>query len=445
MTDDTFLSIVWRRKAIVVGTMVLFAVVSAAVSVTLAKVYETSATLLIAQPSNAQTYDAVQAAQVSARTYGQIVTSPNIAQLVADRIPGATRAGLVGEVSATPVAETQLLQITVADHNPARAKLIADTYASVFNQYVATRLTPVTRVAVSLADAAPLPSSPSKPNPKLYVLLAALLGLGVGVALAFLRHRLDSRVRGFEDLEAEFELPVLARIPRRGRSDASAHAFTDAFRLLRTNLQFAQPDHPPRTLAVTSARAGEGKSTTVTQLAMVSATAGGQVTVVEADIKRPSQQSFFRPDADGPLSPGLTALLVGGGDLQEAMHPTGMPSISLVPSGPHVPSLANLLESPHGRQVIDELGESSDLTLLDCPPLGVGADAATVAGRVDAVVLVVDMETATRESVRDGMRQLEAVRANVVGLVLNRDRSVTETSYGYGYGQGDAPTARLGR
>ncbi|MCW2967821.1 MAG: hypothetical protein JWM71_1593, partial [Solirubrobacteraceae bacterium] len=115
MTTDSFLNVAWRRKWIVLGTMLLLAGVTYAYSSTQQKVYETSATLLIAQPTNAQTFDAVQASQVAARTYGDVLTRPNVAQLVSDALGGSpSRDSLVGSVTADPIPETQLLRIGVS-------------------------------------------------------------------------------------------------------------------------------------------------------------------------------------------------------------------------------------------------------------------------------------------------------------------------------------------
>lgn len=444
MTPDTFLTVVWRRKWIVLGTMLLLAAVTYAYASTQPKVYETTATLLIAQPSDTQGFDAVQASQVAARTYGDVLTSPNIAADVSAALGGEpTGAELESSVTAEPVPETQLLRLTVESGDPEEAKRVADAYARVFTAYVRRELTPVTKVTVTLADEAAVPKQAARPKPKLYTALALVLGLALGLGLAALRERFDHRIRSVEDLEALVDAPILARVPRQGRGEAAAEALTEAFRVLRTNLQFASEGRL-RTVAVTSQEPEEGKSTTVSRLARVSASAGNEILVVEADLKRPSQQAFFRPDAAGRLTPGLTTFIVGGAPLEECVHPTGVASVQLLPSGPQVPSLSGLLESARGREVLDELAGAADLVLFDCPPLGVGADAATVAGRVDGVVLVVDMERATRDSVREALRGLQAVRAKVLGVVANKDPEVDERAYGYGAGEPPrAPPARV--
>ena len=431
--DQTYLQVIWRRKLIVIGTVLAFAALAGLFSKTLQKVYATSNTLLVVQPTTAQTFDAVQAAQVIARTYGDLLKSPNLAQRVARRVGGsATKGKIQRAVSIDPVAETQLIKITAEDHSPRQAKRIADAYAYEFVVASQARLAPETKATVSVADPAPLPDNPVRPKPTLYVLLASILGLAAGLGVAFLRGQLDRRLRTPEEIESTFDVPVLARVPRRGKSDTSIAAFTEAFRLLRTNLQFATSDGgAPRTIAVTSGDEGEGKTTTASQLALVTGVTGTSVLAVEADLRRPGLQKFFVPDQQEPLRPGLSNYFLGAAPLEDVVHPTTVPTVEFVPAGPTVPSLSGLLESQRGRTAISDLGKCADLVLFDCPPLGLGADAATVAGRVDGVILVVNMETATDKSVRNSLRQLEAVRARVLGLVLNRDATVEGIAYGY--------------
>jgi capsular exopolysaccharide synthesis family protein len=430
--QSTYLGVIWRRKWIIIATVLVFAVAAGGISKTLKKVYSAQSTLLVVQPQKGLSFDTVQATQVVARTYGELLKSANLARRVARRIGGGAKASAIaGAVSVETVPETQLIKLTAEDHAPKRAQAIANAYADEFATYSQTKLTPETKATVTVADRATRPTSPVRPKPTLYAALAALLGLAIGTALAFLRETLDTRLRTLEEIESSFDLPVLSRVPRRGKSETSIAAFTEAFRVLRTNLQFATPDGPPKTIAITSGDEGEGKTTAVSQLALVTAATGTNVMAVEADLRRPGLQGFFAPDHNGPLRPGLSNYFLGGAPLEEIIHPTTVPTVEFVPAGPTVPSLSGLLESQRGRTAIDDLAACADLVIFDCPPLGLGADAATVAGRVDGVILVVNMETATEQLVRNSLRQLEAVRARVLGFVLNRDRSVEPVAYGY--------------
>lgn len=426
------MEVIWRRKWLVATIFLVFVVTTAVVSKTLPTVYGTTATLLIAVPAEDQTFDTVQASQALARSYADIIDSRNIAQLVADRVQGGATAGnILGASSFEPKSQTQLLKISAENSDPARAKLIADTYAEVFIEYARERLQRTTTAQISLADAAPLPDTPSRPRPTLYVLIAAFLGLAAGLAAAFIRDRLDRRLRTSEDVEAVFDIPVLARVPRRGRSESSISAFREAHRLLRTNLHFASPSARLQSIAVTSGNEGEGKTTSVAQYAIACAEVGLRVIVVEADFRRPALQPELMPDNPEALWPGLSNYLVEAASLDEVIHSTGRPNLDIVPAGPLPPSPSALLESRRGQAAMDDFLTRADIVVVDCPPLNIGADASVIASWVAGVLLVVDLQTSTDRSVRDALRQLEAVKAPVLGLLLNRDRSSEASSYDY--------------
>ncbi len=433
MRNDSPLAVLVRRKWIIIGTFLAVVSTTAIVSKTLEKIYSTDATLLVAQNSTeAPSFDTVQASQAIARSYADIIDSPNIAEQVANRIgDGLTKDDVQDVTSFEPVPETQLLKITAEDPDPGRAKEIADTYATVFTNYARDNLANTTKATITLADAAPRPESPARPKPTLYTMVAALLALALGVGLAFLRERLDRRLRTQEDVEASFDKPVLARVPRRGRSDASVTAFKEAHRILRTNLQFAAGGGRLRSLAITSGREGEGKTTTAANLAIASAEVGLHVVVVEADFRRPALQRELMPNATEPLRPGLSNYLVEAASLDDIIFPSGRPNIDIVPSGPLPPTPSALLESRRGREFIAEISREADLVIIDCPPLSIGADTSVVAGWVDGVIVVLDLATATDQSVRGALRQLEAVHAPLLGLLLNRDRTATPSSYDY--------------
>ena len=434
MRNDSPLAVLGRRKWIILVTLAVVTITTAVVSKTLDKVYSTSATLLVTQSSttDAPTFDTVQASQAIARSYADIIDSPNIALQVSRRMGGTvTRDEVRDATSFEPVPQTQLLKVSAESTDPDRAKEIADTYAAVFTEYARARLAGTTKATITLADAAPRPETPARPRPTLYTIIAAVLGLALGLALAFLRERLDRRLRTQEDVEATFDQPVLARVPRRGRNEASVTAFKESYRLLRTNLQFAAGGRQVKSLAITSGREGDGKTTAAANLAIASAEVGLRVLVVEADFRRPALQRELMPTQTEPLRPGLSNYLVEAASLDDVIFPTGRPNIEIIPAGPLPPTPSALLESRRGQAAVAELTKEADLVIIDCPPLTIGADASVVAGWVDGVLLVLDLTSSTDQSVRRAVRQLEAVQAPLLGLLLNRDRSATPSSYDY--------------
>jgi capsular exopolysaccharide synthesis family protein len=432
MKTDAPMLVLWRRKWIVIGVFLAFAISAAVVSKMLQKVYETNSTLIVAANSKGQTFDQVQASQALARSYDQIMGSPNIAQLVATRLAdGTSKEYVLNHTSSEPIAQTQLIRITADDPNPARARHVANTFAAAFLEYARRNLVGPTEARISVADLAPLPTEAARPKPTLYTLVAGLLGLALGVGLAFLRDRLDRRLRTPADVEARFDIPVLARVPRKGRSDASIAAFNESYRILRTNLQFAAGTGRLDSLAITSGAEGEGKTTTVMQLAVASAEVGLRVAILEADLRRPVLQERLMPGVVEPLRPGFSNYLVENTPLQQVVHPTGLPGVNLVPCGPIPPNPAALLETHRARGVVRELLREHDIVLLDCPPLNVAADASIVAGWVDGAIVVVDLNTSQEDTVRDAIRRLRTVHAPLVGLLLNRDRGAEVSRYDY--------------
>jgi tyrosine-protein kinase len=443
MRDDSPLAVIWRRKLIIVVTFLVFVVTAAVVSKSLDKVYSTHATLLVALQSDEPTFDSVQASQAFARSFADIIDSPNMANLVDQQLADErTRTDLLEATSFDPVSETQLLEIQAEDPTPEGAKEIADAYSTVFLDYAAKNLTPTTKATVSLADAAPLPRSAARPKPTLYTLLAAIVGLAAALGLAFLWDRLDRRLRTSEDVEARFDRPVLGRIPRRGRSERSIGAFREAFRVLRTNLQFATTAGMVQSVAITSGQAGEGKTTAAAELAVACAEIGMTVIAIEADFRRPGLQPALLPDVEEPLRPGLSNWLLEAASTQDVVHATAHPGVSIVPAGPLPPAPSALLESRRAHGGLSAFQEQADIVIVDCPPLGIGADASVIATWVEGVLMIVNLGGVTDTVVKDALRQLEAVRATVLGLLLNRDPSVETTSYYYYEAPSEKPADR---
>jgi len=440
--NDSAALILWHRKWIVLGTLIAFMAVTALATFLMPNVYSSSAKLLVVQSSDTQGFDAVQAAQVTARTYSNLLKSEDLASQVARRIGGSESGNdLLKSVSVEPVAETQIVEITAEASSPRRAQDIADAYVAVVQVYARTRLAPTTKATVVPASAAPLPTSPARPRPKLYLFVGALLGLALGVALAFGRDRLDLRVRTVEDIESAFDAPVVARVPELRRGDAASEfAFDEAFRRMRTNLVLSH-DHQGSlgTLAFVSADPGEGKTTCAYALASVSATSGLTVILVDADVRRPA---VVRPTGiSGEI--GLSDYLLGNCTLDQALERTEVPELSVMSGGSTVTSLANLLASRGPSRSIAGLRDAADLVIVDCPPLNAGADAAAIAGHVDGVVVVVDRKTMRHTTIQETVRQLEAVRADLIGIVVNRDsEGASLANYGY---QADPPAPKSAR
>ena len=192
-------------------------------------------------------------------------------------------------------------------------------------------------------------------------------------------------------------------------------AISEAYRTLRTNLDFASLDQALKTLVITSAGVGEGKSTTLANLAVVSAQAGRRVILVDADLRRPTLHQILGAKNDT----GLTSMVVDEARLTAPpLQETGIPGLSLLSSGPLPPNPAELLGSRRMAEVIAALAEEADQVFFDTPPVVAVTDAAVLATRVDGVLLVIGAGKTRREYARMAVQRLQQINARLVGTVL---------------------------
>jgi capsular exopolysaccharide synthesis family protein len=289
------------------------------------------------------------------------------------------------------------------------------------------------------------------PNVLQDVLFALGIGVLVGLALALLRDFLDDRIRGREELETVAPgLPIIGMIPdvsdwrdrrrpflvelARPRSPAA-----EAYRTLRTSIQFMAVDHPSKLLQITSAAQGEGKTTTSANLAVAMAQAGSRVVLVSCDLRKPRIHEFF----DLSNEQGLTSVLLGAMNVHEALEPVAeVGNLFVLGSGPIPPNPSELLAGAQARQIFKQLSEEFDIVLLDSSPVLPVADGSVLAGIADAVMLVASANVSTKRDITRSMELLDRVSANVVGTILNRAVAADAYAYyryGYGYGYGAAP------
>ena len=292
---------------------------------------------------------------------------------------------------------------------------------------------------ISVVDEAKVPRWPAKPNLRLNTLIALVLGLMGGAGLAFLFEHLDDTFRRPEELEKLIGLPVLGVIPKtalpRGETRPMAlighedprSAFAEAYRSVRTALQFSTTSGVPKRLTVTSATAGEGKSTTVLSLAMQFAQAGRKTLLIEADLRKPSIHKALKLQNDL----GLTNYLVDS-TLQEAnvAKPTQIPNLFAIPSGPVPPNPVELLSSARMMSLLEMAAEKFDQVIVDGPPLLGLADALILGNLCDGMLLTVEMGVTPRGYVLGAIKRLRGARVHVLGLVLTK---LEARGGGYGY------------
>ena len=304
-----------------------------------------------------------------------------------------------------------------------------------------SELTPPESLRVGQVVArAGLPSSPVSPNHLSNGIMGLFVGLALGVGVGLLRERLDDRVRDRSDLEAAVGAPVLAVVPRvstwrRGKTPVlitklePRSAAAEAYRTLRTGLLFAGTQRRVKTILVTSARAGEGKTVTTANLGVALAQTGRRVVLVSADLRKPRLSSFFNEKA----GPGLTNIFAGEANLWRSVADSGIQNLKLLPSGPIPGNPAELLGSEMMRSILEQLASVADFVLVDGPPTLTLADAITLAPLTDGVLFVTDSQATRRGAVEHSRQQLEQVEAQLIGAVLNNFDPAKSGAFEYYY------------
>jgi capsular exopolysaccharide synthesis family protein len=278
---------------------------------------------------------------------------------------------------------------------------------------------------ISVIDKAEVPGGPHTPNPRRNLMIALFLGLFGGVGLAFLFEHLDDTIKQSDELESQLGLPVLGIIPDTKETaggqlfqenlDTRSH-FAEAYRSLRTALQFSTAEGMPRVLMVTSPSMGEGKSTTSLSLAMQIAQLGKKVLLIDGDLRKASLHTTL----ELPNSLGLTNYLAGDAKPVDITQSTGIPNLFLITSGPLPPNPAELVSSTKMVSLLSLAAEKFDHVIIDGPPVLGLADAPLLGSIADATVLIVESGGTRRDFARGAIKRLRGTRTHLLGGVLTK-------------------------
>jgi capsular exopolysaccharide synthesis family protein len=420
------------------------------------RIYSTNALLFVNQASSGGivTYNDALLSQQLVKTYSQMADEPIVFEAVRQRLHLTYDNTTMDQmVSVRPIPQTQLFEVVVQGTNPEEIRDIANTLADVFiQQQRALQPAGQSISPVRVAQPALTPAAPISPRPAVNVALGVLVGLLLSAAIVRAIEYMDDTVKTPDDLERATGLQTLALVTNvGGKPGEAARALighpsggsAEAYRLLRTNLEFAAAGAPLRTILVTSSGPREGKSTTSTNLSVALAQAGKRVTLVDADLRRPSLHRVFGT----PNDRGLSTLLLDPDtyDLPR-VDVADVDGLSVVPSGPLPPNPAELLASWRFTRVLERLRECSDVVVIDSPPVLSVADAIAIAGRVDGTIVVVDSRHTRPTTAQQGVQAITRSGTRMLGGVLNRlsDHSDGYYYYYYYHTDGSAETKNGG-
>jgi capsular exopolysaccharide synthesis family protein len=385
--------------------------------------YRSSARLFVNIPHAGSVAEQVQGVQLTVQllqSYAQIATSRTAAQLMVNELGESDADTIRSKVSATPQSETLLLDVGAVDTDPQRAARIANVAATILIRLIGNlergKAAPITAEVIDQATPA---TAAFAPRPKLNLVVGMVLGVLVGVLLAFALDALDRSVKTPAQATESFRTPLLAVTPRsreirdRPVPEDALSPVAEAFRTLRTAVRFVEPDRPLRTILVTSAVSGEGKTTTAVNLAIALAQSGERVVLVDADLRRARLADLLGLES----GVGLTGVITRRVPLDEALQ--NWHEIRALTSGVLPPNPSEMLGSEAMAAVVQRLVGTCDVVVFDAPPVLPVTDSVVLATQLDGVVLVGRYGMTQKAQAAEARRRLESVGANVVGCVLN--------------------------
>jgi non-specific protein-tyrosine kinase len=507
-----YLHLIWKWIWLVAISVVIAASASYYASRSATPLYRTQATLMVGraiEDPNPTSYELYTGQQL-ANTYIELVKREPVINGAIEQLGlDMDWRSLAGRVSASLIPNTQLIEISVIDSDPLRAKVLADTVAeqlilqtpantsdigAEIADFSQTQLNELkTKIensqdeillqkieldaansarqidslqnkinlleakisdwqktystllatirggdinALRVVETATIPTTPFSPNVLMNVVTASAIGFVLALGGAFLIEYLDDSVKSPEDVERITSLSTIGGIAHIEGEDYSEKLVTanapmlpisEAFRVLRTNLQFSFVDEPPNSISVTSPGPTEGKSITLANLAVVIAQSGRKVIIVDTDLRRPVQHRIFNL----PNRHGLSDVVVDTKvSVSEQVQETSIENLYLLSSGALPPNPAELLGSSRMKAIIGDLESDFDLVIFDSPPVLVVADSVILGSYVDGVIIISDVGRTRSAELKRSVEELQRGRANVVGVVLNR---VSSRASGYYY------------
>jgi polysaccharide biosynthesis transport protein len=489
------IAVLRRRAGLILMCVVIATVGAVGISLLQEKQYSASASLLFRNPGfaenlfgNAVTTPATDPTREAA-TNEKLVGLEIVAKRTSEQLEGLTPEEVSDMVSVSASGEADIVSVTATSSDPEQAKFVANTFAHRFITFRAeadksklleakllaeeeySRLSPEQQVGprgvalssgaeklgilaslqtgnAELVQPAELPTSPSSPKPMRNGVLAAIIGLMLGIGLAFLFERLNRTLRDPEEARDAFGLPILATVPEskaiiasNKRAAALELPFmeNEAFRMLRAQLRYFNVDRDVRTVVVSSHAAGVGKSTVSWNLGRVAATSSRAI-IVEADLRNPtlSAQHGLRS------GPGLAELLTHQVELDAAIQSKplavgangaggGERQVDVIVAGSNPPNPAELIESKTMSDVLAELTKRYELVVIDTAPIGVVSDAIPLLRMSDGLIVVARIGETTRDTAHEMRDQLDRLDVPVLGVVVNVIKVGRRDRYGYGY------------
>ena len=441
MSLRDFLLVLKNRWKTVVTCMLLVVAATAAVTLSTTPMYTAHASFYLAAKDTAKQSENRGTYVVTTddlNTYVAVLGSPAVTD------PLRTRLGLPDgtpiDISAEVAEQASIIDVTARSSDPREAADIANAVgpqlADVADEFSALLRATGSSVAATTISPATVPASSTTPDVERNLALGLLMGLCVGVGLAFVRNALDTKIRTDADVRALSPSPILADLPVE-RSNGKGPAverdphggYAEAIRRLRTNLLFVDVTTGTHSFVITSAIPGEGKTTTAVNLALAMASAGGRVLLVDADLRNPSVARTM--GLQGEV--GLTTVLLGNASVDEVVQRWGDTELHVLAAGQVPPNPSELLGSEPMQALFSKLSQEFDFILVDSPPVVPVIDAVLIDKLIGGMLMVAASNRTKKRDLSSGLKALETAGARVSGFALNFVAPQTADATRYGY------------
>lgn len=406
-------------------TMIIVGIISYFV---ITPTYEATSQILVNQlgkESNLYDSNEVETNVQLIKTYKIMIKSSTVLEKVKDELNSDYSVDeLDKKISVTSEEDSQIMTITVDDESINSAVKIANKTAEVFQKEIADIMN-VNNVTIITEAKVKGHETPVKPNRVMNLAIAMVVGLMSGVGLAFLLAFLDHTLKTEEDIETRLNLPVIGVIsklskrtpePQRLIINNEQTIFTEQYRTIRTNIEYAEIKNELKTIMVTSVNPGDGKSLTAANLAIAFAQEGRRVLLLDADLRGPNVHNLFKADNHR----GLSTILSGKATLDQVVTKTKVDNLSILTSGPASPDPTKILASKDMGSLLEILNQQFDLVILDVPSILSVSDAQILAKYCDAATIVVSSAETEIEQAQKAKKIIESTNTKLLGVILNK-------------------------
>lgn len=418
-----------KRIWLILGLTILgLAIAGGVSSFLITPQYETFATLMVGKPIDYDSekdefrYDDILLNERLVHTYAELVRSRAVSDRVMERLNlNMSYEELQTKLEVSLVNDTEIIKINVQNSDQELAAEIAN---KVSEEFIETAKDNMKVENVEVIDEAPVPMNPTSPKQSLNLIVGTVFGFMAGLFITFLLEYLDDTFKSSNEIEAVLQLPVLAKIPQIKTAEKGntvknnpRSLAAEAFRTMRTNVEFIQKNKGTDLLAITSTIPEEGKSTIITNLAILMRQEEKRILIVDADLRAPKIDQVINI----PNKLGLTNILQGTNTLGETVQKISeVDGLYVITSGSVVSNPSELIHSKKMEDFIQSVRKEYDIVILNTPALGLVNDAALISTLVDGVVLVVEAGRTEIGQVEAAKKALENVDANIIGAVLSK-------------------------